>query len=352
MQNIVSVKTSNDGQKIGQLCDLVLPLNCYIQYNDQNNNKVFLNAELTNFFKSGDPVHVEASYEGMDVINVFDGYIYDFVENMPLTIKCMDYFYFFNLGIFGNDRVFAKKSKNSKITSKGQGVHYSSVGFKSLMQGLVAFVNKTIANQNQLNNSSIPLVTLSTDLDLTLTNLTFMNMSPAAILEWFKKAVGFNINLNGNQLYVGLASTTLSNQVFDTSRNVIKSSLQKPLATFQRIRLKCWFIREDGTRDSFDIGDESGDMKEVFFYRIKRDGEIYEKLAQNALLKYSQHKFSGEIETFLYPQADLFWTADYTDKRYPDKNGRYVIIKTEIHLSEHGFRRRHKFSFLVDVNSV
>jgi hypothetical protein len=350
MPNIVSVKTSNDGQKIGQLCDVVLPLNCYIQYNDKNNQQVYLNAELTNFFKSGDPVHVEAWYEGMDVIDVFDGFIYDFVEGMPLVIKCMDYFYFFNLGIFGNDRVFAKKSKNAKITSKGQGVHYTSVVFKSLLQSLVAFVNRTITNYNQTNNASVLPVTLSTDINLTLTNLTFMNMSPAEILNWFKKTVGFNINVNNRQLYVALASSTLSNAVFNTGRNVIKSNLQKGAATFQRIRVKCWFIREDGTRDSFDIGDESGDMKEIFFYKIKRDGDIYERLAQNALLKYGQHKFSGEIETFLYPEADLFWTCDYTDLRYPDKSGRYTITKTEIHLSERGFRRRHKLSFLVDVN--
>lgn len=352
MTQIVSVETSNDGQKIGQLCDIVLPLNCYIPYNDQNDNLIYLNAEVTNFFKSGDPVHVEARYVGMDNIVVFDGFIYDFVEGMPLKIKCMDYFYFFNLGIFGNERVFAKKSKNSKITSQGQGVHYSSVVFKSLLQSLIVFVNKTIANYNQVNGASIQSVTLNTDIDLTLVNLTFMNMSPAAIMEWFKKTVGFNINLYGGQLFVGLASTTMQNCILDTKINVIKESLQKPLATFQRIRLKCWFIREDGTRDSFDIGDESGDMKEVFFYKIQRNGQIYEQLAQNALLKYSQHKFAGEVETFLYPQADLFWTCDFSSARYPDKNGRYSIIKTSIKLTEKGFRRVHKLSFLVDVNSV
>lgn len=347
---VVSVKSSNDGQKFGQVCDLVMPLNCYIQYNDQNNNKVFLNAQLTNFFKSGDPVVINAQYDGMPIVKVLDGFIYDFVEGMPLKILCMDYSYFFNLGIFGNDRVFSKKSKNSKITSQGQGVNYKTVVFKTLLQSLVSFVNNTIDNQNEINKSSVPHVTLNTNIDMTLTNLTFMNMSPAAILEWFKKTIGFNIGMFDNQLYVQLASNTLSNAVLSTGRNVIKSSLQRASATFQRLRLKCWFIREDGTRDSFDIGDESGEMKEVFFYKVKRDGQIYESLAQNALLRYSQHKFSGQIETFLYPEADLFWTADYTDLRYPDKNGRYVIIKTEIHLSERGFRRIHKLSFLVDVN--
>ena len=346
----VSAKTDNDGQKIGQLCDLVMPLNCYIKYNDQNNNAVFLNATLTNFFKSGDPVHIEAWYEGMEKLVIFDGFIYDFVEGMPLHIKCMDYFYFFNLGIFGNERVFAKKTKNAKITSKGQGVHYGSVVFKNLLQSLVGFVNKTIDNYNKTNNASVLPVTLSTNVGLTLTNLTFMNMSPAAILEWFKKTVGFNITMFNNQLYVALASNTLNNVILSTGRNVIHSNLQRTSSTFQRLRLKCWFIRQDGTRDSFDIGDESGDVKECFFYKIKRDGDIYEKLANSALLKYSQHKFSGEVETFLYPKADLFDTVDYTDLRYPDKNGRYTIVKTSIRVSDKGFRRVHKLSFLVDIN--
>lgn len=353
MTNIVSVKTDNDAQKIGQICDIVLPLNAYIQYNDQNNKTVYLNAILTNFFKSGDQVQVYAQYEGMNPVNVFNGFIYDFIEGMPLKIKCMDYFYWFNLGIFGNHRVFAKKGKKSKITSSGTGNQYASIGIQSLLNTLISFVNQTISDWNKTNNTNVEQVSLIMPVpQFTLSNVTFLNLSPAGVLEWLKKSVGFNISMIGSQLYFNLASNTLNTVNLDTGVNVIKSSLQKPLATFQRIRLKCWFIRTDGTRDSFDIGDESGDMKEVFFYNIKRDGQIYENLANNALLKYSQHKFSGEVETYLYPDCQLFDVVEYVDRRYPDKNGRYTIIKDEIYLSDKGFRRKHKLSFLVDIEQL
>lgn len=352
MPNIIAVKASNDGQKIGANCDIVLPLNNYIQYQDQNKKTVYLNAETTNFFKSGDPVVVKAQYEGMNQLTVFEGYIYDFVEGMPLTIKCMDYFYFFNLGIFGNNRIFAKKGKYNQITSEGTGVNYKSVKMKDLLTQLITFVNNTIDNQNQTNGTAIEHVSLILPImDLTLVNLTFLNESPAGILNWIKKSLGFNIQMNGNQLYFNLASNTTGLATLNTGVNVIKSSLQKATATFQKLRLKCWFIREDGTRDSFDIGDESGEMKEVFFYKVQRSGSNYETLAKNALLKYGQHKFSGEVETFLYPDVDLFYSVDYTNLRYPDQNGRYVVTKSDISLTEKGFRRKLKLSFLVDLNS-
>ena len=160
MTNIVSVKVSNDAQKIGSLCDIVLPLNAYIAYSNQDNKTEYLDAILTNFFKSGDQVSISAQYDGMPPVSVFEGFISDFVEGMPLTIKCMDYFYWFNLGIFGNQRVFAKKGKKSKITSSGQGVNYSSIGIQSLLNQLVTFVNATISDWNKNNGTSVPQVSL------------------------------------------------------------------------------------------------------------------------------------------------------------------------------------------------
>lgn len=354
---IVSVKISNDAQKVGSNCDVVLPLNAYISYQDPNTLEEYLTAIRTDTFSSGDPIVVTASYVDYPSIEVFSGYVYDFVLGMPLTIKCLDYVYFFNLGIFGDDRVAITNKSGTKIKKSGTGIHYSSVQFKDLLQELIDFVNETI--DDSLTGAKHCVLMLPT-FDMTLQNLTFIAMSPASILEWFKKELGFNITFYGNQLYVNLASVTNGQITLNTGRNVIESKLQTTLkikslasksgktanSAFEKIRLKAWFIREDGTRDSLEVGDPNGIQIEHFFYKVKRNATNYETLANAALLKAQQHKYRGELEILLYPVCDLFYVVEYTDLRYPEKNGSYVIIAINIELNERGFHRKLKVAWL------
>jgi hypothetical protein len=214
------------------------------------------------------------------------------------------------------------------------------------LQNLIDFTNDTIdhkadnADHLQLMND-VP--------DLTLVNVTFAMMSPAAILEWLKKEVGFNISLSGNQLYCNVASNTLDTVKYRTDRNVIGCDLQKPHAVFQSYKVKAWFIREDGTRDSFEVGDPNGQMREVFFYRLKRDENLYRKLATEALNKVKQEKYNGSIETLLYPDCALFMKANYVDLRYPDRSANYVITGVDFSLDENGYHRKLKLSFLSEI---
>eukprot|EP01037_Dinobryon_pediforme_P011474 gene11474-11570_t len=133
--------------------------------------------------------------------------------------------------------------------------------------------------------------------------------------------------LEGNQLYVNVASNTLNIVKYATDRNVIgKPKLQKKEATYQKIKLKAWFINENGTKDSIEIGDTvNGYLVEQFFYKVA-DKSTYQYLAEQALIKASQHKFNGEIETLLYPDCELFWKAQYTDIRYPSRTANYASL--------------------------
>lgn len=362
LTTIVSVKISNDAQKVGSTCDIVVPLNSYIEYQDQNTLQTYLTAVRTDTFSSGDTIEITASYQGYPVLNVFKGYVYDMVLGIPLTIKCLDYVYFFNLGIFGEDRVAITNKSGTHIKKAGTGVHYSSIQFKDLLQQLIDFANETITDFNTGNplTDNPPCTLMLPTFDMTLQNLTFINMSPAAILEWFKKELGFNITYYGSQLYVNLASNTTGQITLNTGRNVIESKLQSTIklrtgktanSAFERIRLKCWFIREDGTRDSIEVGDQNGIQEEKFFYKVVRNATNYETLANAALLKAQQHKYKGEIETLLYPVCDLFYVVDYTDLRYSEKNGVYVILAITTEFNDRGFHRKLKLAWLGDLTS-
>jgi len=346
LQTVVSVKTNNDAQHIGAYCDLIVPLNCRIQYQDGKHD--YLTDLARNLFKSGDPITVTAWYDNFSPVTVFKGFVYDFLDGTPLTIKCLDYIYWFNMGIFGSSRVLVKKATKKRDAITSTGSSYKSITLKNLLQTLIDFVNDTIDE----NSDNVPHTQLYLPVfDMTLVNITFAIMSPAAILEWLKKELGLNISLSGNLLYVNIASNTLNVVKYATDRNVIgKPKLQKKDASFQKIKLKAWFIKEDGTKDSLEIGDTvSGTLREVFFYKVKNKN-LYQQMAQEALLKYSQHKFNGEIETLLYPDCDLFWKAQYTDIRYPDRTGNYVIQGMNFEIDEKGYHRRIKLAFLSDVS--
>lgn len=341
---VVSVKANNDASHVGADCDIIVPLNCRIEYQDGTHD--YLTDYAKNLFKSGDPVSIRAKYEGMDWVGVFNGFIYDFLEGTPLTIKCLDYIYFFNLGIFGSSRVLYKKSKKSKQIISGTGASYPKITIQQLLQNLVDFVNDSIDEQFETaDHVSLVLPVF----DMTLVNISFVTMSPAAILEWLKKELGLNISLSGAKLYCNIASNTLDLVKLDTTVNVLKSDLQKHIATFQRFKLKAWFLREDGTRDSFEVGDPNGTLKEVYFYRVARDEKLYQKMADEALLKYQQHKFNGTVDLLLYPDLDLFWKVQYMDYRYPEKNGNYTVMSIEVSLGPGGYHRKVKLAFLSDL---
>lgn len=343
LKTISSIHASNDSENLGSKCDVMVPLNCRIQY--INGNHDFLTDQAKNLFVVGDQITITAWYDGFDKVTVFKGFIYDFKYGIPTEILCTDYIYFFNLGRFGSQRLLVKKNKKSNVSVPSIGASFKSITFKNLLQKLIDFTNDTIDDQT----TDTEHVTLVTPVpDFTMVNLTFAQMSPAAILEWIKKELGINISLSGNQLYANIASNTLKVVKYDTTINVLKSTLQRPDSVFTKYKLKAWFIREDGTKDSVEVGDDSGTLKEVWFFKVKKDLDLYTKMANDALAKFKQVKYNGHITTLLYPDNDLFWKADYKDYRYPDRNANYVITGVDIKIDSGGFRREVKFAFLSD----
>jgi hypothetical protein len=312
LKTVVSVSTKDDSAHIGSDCEIVVPLNCRIQYT--NGRRDYLTEYAKNLFKSGDKVLIRAMYEGFDWVTVFDGYVVDFIEGVPIVIKCTDY-------------VFLLNQTTVNMSEK-------SITLKNLVTRV-------------LQGTGISL--LEPTLELTLQNISFRLMSPAAILEWLKKELGINISLSGTNLYVNVASNTLDTVYYRTDRNVIASDLQKPDATYQKHKVKAWFIRENGTKDSFEVGDSNGQLHEVFFYRVQRNQAVYQKMAAEALTKVRQQKYNGSIETLLYPDCKLFQQANYVDIRYPARSANYVITGIDMTIDESGYHRKLKLSFLSEI---
>lgn len=314
LTGIHSFEMKDDSKTIGSSCKIQVPLSCRIQY--QDGKKDYLTDQVKNLFKSGDPVSVVAWYDGYPKETLFTGFVYEFLEGTPMTIECLDEIYLLN-----------------QLTLN---LGYASISLKALLTKILEGTGITLV---------LPI------LDLQLVNITFRLMSAASILQWFRTELGLNISLMDRKLYCNIASNIVATGILRTNRNVITSNLQKPEATFLKLKVKAWFIQENGKKSSIEVGDEKGETREVFFYKIPFDAKKYQELAGQALIKYKQMKFSGKIHCYLYPAIGLFWRVQYTDIRYPDRTGNYTVVGREFKADQHGYHWVYDLAYLSDIDS-
>jgi len=409
-----------DNRKIGSTATLIMPLNTTITYSSVTTNpitglNITLVQSLTNYvknvFSTGDSILVFAKYDGFEndkyainsvnAINlksqgwifpddidpttnqpryygylpVFNGYLYDFYMGMPLKIKCLDSVYLAQLDMV--NKIYIGTAGASQIlpsTLKLLGdtiVKMNPPTVLKILEDIFKYTNLTI------QKTDFPDIILDD-----LKGITFTQMSPASVLEYFKKEIGLNISIQGTKIYCNLAggSALDPNGVpysvnYDTSENVRENQSLQTInltrtgkgrkTTFQQYKVKCWFLNDKGQKDSFEWGDEKGVQRDFFFYKIARvknsNGSdnveatnlLYKQYAQQALTQLRQRHFTGTIETYLYPYCELYWNANYKDIAYPERSGQYVItgIKGEISAINRECKKTLKFAYLNDLNS-
>jgi len=317
---VISIRDKFDSTHVGATCEIVVPLNCVIEY--VNSGSGYLTAYALDLFKTGDPVTVEMwmideSGVNKGIVQTFKGYVFDFKMGMPLTIKCIDY-----LPLLGHNKTISNYTGS----------------LKNLIETI-------------LKGTGISL--LLPTLDLQLVKWSCKTVSPWGILEYFKKALGINITLFGDKLYMNVASNTLKVVNFDSRTNVHRNELQIPDAVWQGYKVKAWFINNNGTRNSLEVGDPDGHCTDVYFYKVAGGEPVYKRLADEALGKLKQRKYSGEVGGLLYPVIGLYDKVVYNDFRYPEKNGNYVITSYSHTFNDSGILVSMRWAFLTDfLNSV
>lgn len=320
VSTIHSVKTKYDSKHVGSTCDIVLPLNSLIEYQDGSGSQLV--SYVLSEFKPGDPVTVFAAYDGYPRVTIFEGTVFEFKEGTPVTIKCIDY-----LALLSPTQDIAKYSGS--------------------MQTLITNVlNGAYSKAKTKTGISLLLPTVG----IQLSNITFRSMSPWAILEYIKKGIGLNIALQEENLYVNVASNTQDVVYFDSSRNLFSCDLQQPDTIWQGYKVRAHFLQPNGVDDSLEIGDlEAGHMTEVYFYNVSGGLPVYNRLANEALVKVRQRKFSGHVSGYLYPSVKLFDRINYTDVRYPDRSGQYVVTELSHEISDKGFHQHMTWAYLLDA---
>jgi len=321
LQTVISVNTNNDSQQIGADAEIVVPLSCRIAYQSgsyvngtyKNPNTNFLTDQPKNLFSVGDKVVIKARYDSYQEVTVFEGFVFDFVLGLPVTIKCLDYVYFLRKGLIN--------------------LKYKTVTFRNLLKDV-------------LKGTGITLMTNTVDFNLY--NFTVPYMTPAAVLEYFRKELGINISLMGSNLYVNVASNSIKRIKYQSDVNVLKNELQKPESTFQSFRVKAYFIQSNGKKASFEVGNLSGTLREITFANLSPNQALYEKLAKECYLNCQMQSYRGSIIAPLYPDCSIFDIVEYTDIRFPEKSGDYLITGVGFELSDNGYHRKLKWAHLVN----
>lgn len=417
VKNVVNVEITNNSRNIGASCEITLPLNARIK-----SDRLAEQEKIP--FNESDYVQVYAKYDGREsdpnavvlpggksddkYLLLFTGFINNFTYGTPFKIKCIDYVYWCNLqdagtqsiDIYNRDRngeieLYVKDEKTGKmrpakkdekgvpiVKMTGIGLAWpNKVKFLTVLQTVIDEANKVIddyntggGGKNEPPVNKVPKIELyqipgkSDYFDMELENLAFIRMTPAAILDHFRREIGFVVTFIGNKLYVNVTNFEAGRVMLKSNVNVYECGLQTnyiidrrkrtsrgALSVFNRIKVEAVFIDKTGQKKSFFVGDPLGETRQKFFYSVAEDNRgkdkdgipfIYKDRANDALTKLKQEVFSGEVTTPLYPYFDLFWTVRYKDVRFEDRNGEYTVISIKYNLGENGFKRTALCAFL------
>jgi hypothetical protein len=355
------VDCKNDCKQTGASCDINIPLTArYARTAKPSDQEYMIAINRQSFdFKKGQSVKVTAWYDELKdnskggILTEFEGFIYDFVAGNPLKIRCLDYFFFFQQGTI-NLSTSAKKFN-------GQ--------FKDVLQFIIDGANKNLQSyiDDQTVKSDLPKIVISKYyMDFQVADLVMNNLSPAACLEWLKKELSAVCTMIGNELYFSFSSNTIASVNLHTKFNVIgKPKMQLPEAAFQKFKMQAYYMKEDGTKRVYATGDDygqdgtdsegnpttsvpgdvNGELHELNMHFVKNKTD-HIKLIDNAWREKRFGHYTGTLETLLYPKLDLFYKVVYTDFRFPERSGNYVVREHNFKISEQGYHRSIKLAYL------
>lgn len=309
---VISIKIKQDSKDIGGECDIEVPLSCRIDYDGTKSSQ--LPASAKNLFAVGDKVVIKAQYEGYDELDLFEGFVNEFVEGMPTTIKCMDYTY------------KLKMAAPLKLS-------YKSVDFQTLVKKV-------------LEGTGVSLI--PEKLNISLKNVTKPSMTPLDILKEYKKDLLINISLQGPKLYVNVASDTLEVVKLNSGVNVIKADLQQADSVNGSFRIKAKFLQANGKQSTFEMGEKDGKVKEINFAGVTNNKATFLKLVHEAYIASQRQIYTGSVTTLLYPDCRLYDKVEYKDVRFPARSASYVITGIDIELTQSGYQRKLQLAYLIN----
>lgn len=313
-----AVEVSSSWEQFTDTCKITMPT----KFKDKNKNIISLDrlqAEKA-VFKPGDKVTVKLGYVPQ-MWTVFEGYLKSANPNTPLIFECEDASY------------LLKRRNIASFSQKG-----------TTLSALI----------NHIVGGIVPVKVLDAKIgDFRVSNESFVNI--VDVLDLIKSQFGFSAWFRGGELYVDYPSTRSTQtgerptHEFDFQRNVVDSNLSYEVVEPDNIAVKGTSIKLDNTKidryayydtdGNIKVGSEArkGEQRQFNFIELTQ-AELDEKI-KGILPTVMYNGFSGSFNTFGFPFVQHGDRVKLIDRRYPERDGTYLVRAVVTSFGLSGFRQ-------------
>ncbi len=271
-------------------------------------------------FKVGDPVTIEAGYDG-EFVREFTGYVREIDSDIPLVIHC-------------DDETYPLRQTN----------YVKSYRDATLRQVLADIIPATITVDAP---------------DLKLGKFQIDNASAFAVLQDLIKDYGLYSRLQNGTLRIGLAydfGASVQDHKYIINapvEKVYKGNVKKNELKYRRkedykIRFRATALNPNGTRTEAIIGSKDRDASErtLNFAGPLTVAQLTDT-AKAISAKIVYDGYTGTITGFGVPRTHAGDALVIDDRDESDRGGKYLIEKVGITYDEGGFSRKNSLSYKI-----
>lgn len=275
-------------------------------------------------FKRGDKVSISTGYYP-NLVNIFNGYIKNISSNVPVEIEC-------------EDEMYILKQYTLNYPDK-KGALFLGLKEGFLLRPKVIKDNLTL--RELLNNIIPDAVSLGEIADTEIGSFRISNSSPAMVLDKIKSDLGLYSYFKDGKLNVGFANNAASTNeaTLEMEKQVINSEdLDYQIKDDIKVKVKAVSIMPDNSKIEIEVGDDDGEQKTIHAQNLNT--KALTEFAQKWIDEFKYTGFKGDLETFGEPYLKHGDRVKIVSKKYPEKNGTYLIKRVKRKLSPEGGLRQ------------
>jgi hypothetical protein len=297
-------------------------------------------AEPDPIFQQGDSIKIYQGYYP-DLYLRFNGWISGISAKIPVEVSCQDHMYQLkNSSItYPQKRItyYYGRTSKGKISKKPL-KNPRTIGESITLKGLLDYC---------LGESGEDWTYECPDVNLGL--LLFTNVSIAKVFETLKDKYGLYARFRNEKLIVGFQYDAANTNTYKYEFNktvpwaiIDDSDLQYQLADKVSLKVVAKLMGLNNTFEEVTVGDTDGAQRTLHFYW---DGTTLpkpdlKKLAEEELLNGRFDGYRGSFTTFGYYPIQAGDVASLTSKKFPEKDGDYLVTSVSETFDQNGYKQR------------
>lgn len=299
-----SVKWKCSVSDFTDTCTITLPLSIYTKTNGVTTDSSEKAPEIV--FKEGMRVEVSLGYDGKNTPR-FRGFISRVNYTTPLTIDCEGFSYPLRKVRFNRS--------------------YKTTTAKQILQDLTAGTG----------------IVLSKDIpSIPLKNVWFKDCPGVKVLEWFQKECLCAVFFDFDTLYIGASKFGIrkKSEQLRLGWNTVEDKELKKSTSDNAVQIN--IVEKDAAGIIKKTKSEQRkymSTKEVKC-RAGLPADYLKKVAQEMQTTENYKGYQGGVTCFLVPSFEKSMVAEISDKRFPDRNGKYFVEAIEGSYSSSGGRQK------------